>query len=153
MSGSSLGAFRVNGPHEFCVIAKFLEHTCVFPTHRAIHHGPRSSLRNFPGGADRHRAINDREGRLEKLYVASALPHKVSYLKREADVQHINLPNLRRNGRNVHSDGFVALREKLKQRLADLSESDHKDAIFLLHRSVSLRKLRTRDIRLRQPTH
>src|SRR5258707_15702918 len=126
--------------YELRIGAELLKHAHMFAPNWAVREGDTRFLCNCSRGPDRHCAVDDRQQRFEKLDVAGGLTNKIVDDEWKADMQNVDLPDLRGRWRNVHSYRMMTRGDDLEERPAHFSQSDNNDLLLFPHcRSCSRR--------------
>src|SRR5262249_44558572 len=133
MLRSLLAANRVHRSDKLCVREELLLHTGVFPAHRTVYNRSSRPLRDVTRCANANRAIDNRQFGSEELDVARRLAHKILDLKRVANVQNVDWPDLSGWRRNVHARHIVMRLEDLEQGLAHFSQANDDDSLLRAH--------------------
>src|SRR5207237_700587 len=90
----SIGGSRFNATYEFCIFAQIFQHSRMFAPDRAIDNINSDSLRNASCRPYFNCAVDNCHLRPEQINVAGRLTDEITYLKREADMQNVDVSNL-----------------------------------------------------------
>jgi hypothetical protein len=133
MPGGLPRASGINASDKFHVLAQIIQHADMLAAHRTVHHGGGRPFGHQPRRSDPDRAVDDCHYRLKAFDVPGGLTDKVLDLERIANVQEIDAFDRLGDGHDVHPDRVVMPGYKLKQWIANLSQSDDDYIAALAH--------------------